>query len=99
MNPGRSLTSVALLAAATTGGGEQQDPPVGGGHADATLLVSKAADPDVRTASASATHVLTEMRGMLTSVQRYVGAAGRGDSAGLATHVMLTRPASANART
>ncbi len=90
----RSLVSVrcialaALLTATGAGCGGKQDVPVGRGNADAGPSASTMApDPDVRTPvvlPVQGRHmILTEMRGMLTSVQGYVAAAARGDTAGM----------------
>jgi hypothetical protein len=83
----RRIALIALLAASASGCGGTQDVPVPGGNAGAGPSASIASDPDVRTAivlPVQGRHlVLTEMRGMLTSVQGYVDAAARGDTAGM----------------
>ncbi len=90
----RSLVSVyrialaALVAALGAGCGGKQDVPAGRDTADAGQSASTMApDPDVRTAvvlPVQGRHmILTEMRGMLASVQGYVAASARGDTAGM----------------
>ncbi len=83
----RRVALAALLAATGAGCGGKQDVPAGRGNADAGPSPSIAPDPDVRTAvvlPVEGRHlILTEMRGMLTSVQGYVAAAARGDTAGM----------------
>lgn len=82
----RRFAMVALCAAAAVGCGRTQDAPVGG-TVSATPSMSMAPDPDERTAillPVQGRHmVLSEMRLMLTSVQGYVDAAARGDTAGM----------------
>ncbi len=67
--------AAALLALTATGCGPQKQ------------VASERDDPDVRTAVVLPVHgrdmVLTEMRGMLASIQGYVVAAARGDTAGM----------------
>ena len=83
----RRAVLVTLLTAAAAGCGDKQDMPANGRIADASSSALIAPDPDVRIAMrlpAQGRHlVLTEMRGMLTSVQGYVDAAARGDTAGM----------------
>lgn len=81
----------AMLAATVTACGGKPGAPDGDSNAtagaDAGATASVAPDPDVRTAvllPVQGRHlILTEMRGMLTSVQGYVAAAARGDTAGM----------------
>lgn len=84
------LRRIAISALLTFTGafcGGKQDVPVGRGDAGAGPAASIAPDPDVRTAVVLPVRgrhmILTEMRGMLTSVQGYVAAAARGDTAGM----------------
>ncbi|MCC7054244.1 MAG: hypothetical protein IT355_13340 [Gemmatimonadaceae bacterium] len=83
----RRIALIALLTVAASGCGGTQDVPVRGGNAGPGSSASIASDPDGRTAivlPVQGRHlVLTEMRGMLTSVQGYVDAAARGDTAGM----------------
>ena len=83
----RLIALIAVLAASASGCGGTQDMPVRGGNAGAGASASIASDPDVRIAvvlPVQGRHlILTEMRGMLTSVQGYVDAAARGDTAGM----------------
>ena len=80
------IALVALLTAATAACGGKQEASVGG-NVGATPSMSIAPDPDTRTAillPVQGRHaVLSEMRLMLTSVQGYVDAAARGDTAGI----------------
>lgn len=84
-----SVRDIALLALLTVAGaacsGKQDVAAAHGNAADPTS--SMAPDPDVRTAvvlPVQGRHlILTEMRGMLASVQGYVAAAARGDTAGM----------------
>ncbi|MEO5814057.1 MAG: hypothetical protein ABIT20_02140 [Gemmatimonadaceae bacterium] len=77
----------ALLTAMVLGCRGKQDVAGGGGTADARAVASTAPDPDVRTAvvlPAEGRHmVLVEMRGMLTSVQEFISASARGDTAAM----------------
>ncbi len=84
------LSRVALVtwrAASASGCGGKQDISVRDTNAGARPSASVATDPDVRIAIVPPVHgrhlVLTEMRGMLTTVQGYVDAAARGDTAGM----------------
>ncbi len=83
----RRIAAAALLAATVVGCGDKQGAPDGGGNAESLASASMASDPDVRTAVVlplQGRHaILTEMRGMLTSVQGYLAAAARGDTAGM----------------
>lgn len=84
-----SLRRIVLVALLTTGAGcgGTQDVPAERDKADTGSSASVTLDPDVRTAivlPVQGRHlVLTEMRGMLTSVQGYVAAAARRDTAGM----------------
>ncbi|CAN5136734.1 hypothetical protein BH09GEM1_BH09GEM1_19210 [soil metagenome] len=77
----------ALFAAMVLGCRGKQDVAAGGGSADARAVVSTPPDPDVRTAivlpAEGRNMVLVEMRGMLNSVQVFVAAAARGDTAAM----------------
>ncbi|MEP7380726.1 MAG: hypothetical protein ABI910_03520 [Gemmatimonadota bacterium] len=84
----RRIALVALLAATAAACGGKQEVPAGRDNAEAAPSASTMApDPDVRTAvvlPVQGRHmILTEMRAMLTSVQGYVAAAARGDTAGM----------------
>jgi len=83
----RHMALVALLFATAAGCGGKQDVAVVGGSTNASPSLPVAPDPDVRIAivlPVQGRHlILTEMRGMLTSVQGYVDAAARGDTAGM----------------
>lgn len=82
----RRVALLALIAVTGAGCGGKQDVADTRDNAGATST-SMAPDPDVRTAvvlPVQGRHlILTEMRGMLTSVQQYVDAAARGDTAGM----------------
>ncbi|MEO8479050.1 MAG: hypothetical protein ABI542_05395 [Gemmatimonadota bacterium] len=83
----RCVALAALISATGAGCGGTQDVPIGRAAADSVPSGSMASDPDVRTAIALPVQgrhlILTEMRGMLTSVQGYVAAAARGDTSGM----------------
>ncbi len=83
----RLIALIASLAASAVGCGGKQDMPVRGGNAVGGPAASIASDPDVRIAvvlPVQGRHlILAEMRGMLTSVQQYVDAAARRDTAGM----------------
>lgn len=83
----RRTVLIALLTATAAGCGGKPEMAAEGSSADVSPSMPMASDPDVRTAvvlPVQGRHlVLTEMRGMLTSVQGYVDAAARGDTAGM----------------
>lgn len=85
----RRIASTALLTALVVGCGKGSDVPARPGNAGASDLTAMAADPDTRTAvvlPAQGRHlVLTEMRGMLTSVQGFIAASAHRDTAGMRT--------------
>ena len=77
----------ALLAVAAVSCGGKQEMPAATGDAVAATFLSTEADPDVRTVvllPAKGRHmVLEEMRVMLISVEGYIAAAAKGDTAGM----------------
>lgn len=81
----RAVTALLTVALASCGG--KLDVPAARDEATVGPAASMAADPDVRTAvvlPAQGRHmVLAEMRGMLISVEGYVAAAAKGDTAGM----------------
>ena len=84
----RRVAFAAILITAATGCGGKQDTSAARGTGEAGPSASTTApDPDVRTVillPAQGRHmVLTEMRGMLNSVQGYIAAASRGDTTGM----------------
>jgi len=97
--PLRRIALAALLVATGAGCSGKQATPAARGTADAGPSASMAADPDVRTAvvlPVQGRHmILTEMRGMLTSVQGYVAAAARGDTAGMRAAALASGMAAA----
>ncbi|MEP7346371.1 MAG: hypothetical protein ABI877_13965, partial [Gemmatimonadaceae bacterium] len=91
----RFIAVAALFTALLLGCRDKQDVAGGGGTADA----STAQDPDVRTAivlpAQGRNMVLVEMRVMLTSVQEFVAAAARGDTATMRTAAQASGMAAA----
>ncbi len=85
LGPARCAVTVALCTIALIGCGRSQG--ADGSTADARASASMAPDPDVRTAVVLPAQgrylILEEMRGMLGSVQGFVTAAARGDTAAM----------------
>ncbi len=83
----RRITGAALLTALVVGCGKSSDVPANSGSAGASDPAAMAADPDTRTAVVLPAQgrdlILTEMRGMLTSVQGFVAASAHRDTAGM----------------
>lgn len=95
----RSTAVVALLAMALASCGVKQDPDAAHVDAGASPSVSMGGDPDTRAVillPVQARHmVLEEMRLMLSSVEGYVAAAAKGDTAGMRLAALASGTAAA----